>query len=481
MNRPTRRAAHQLAAGPRVRFLFVLFIVAFAGWLLVPVPALTASVPPATRPPAKPGLPWLLVNRAQIVDDEGRAVILRGFNVDALLETTVHPSPLDTTDAQLMQAWGFDVVRLPIAWSLLEPHEGVFDSAYLDRIAAAVRLLTAHGLYVVFDMHFLGWSPVYGGSGAPAWATVSGIPDPVWGPMPSLERFMSPAINVSTAYFWFSSDWQDQYLAAWRFVAQRFRGDSSVAGYDVINEPHAFPLAPIRFDKDQMFPFYARAIESIGSVDPNHLFFIDNDMVGDLPTTIVPLSAPNLVYAPHVYTGALIPPEFMGDTQPLKVHVDELATEATQVPAALWFGEFSINIDHGYSHEWINTILDDFDKHQAGWAWWQWRESSGWGIRSADGKTLDSTLLRLLARPYVAAAPAGVQMSYANSAHSTLLVDVSANHAAGAIAVAWPRDAAGTPNVSSSCGAPSVWDATTARLAVNVPVATSCSIKVAGS
>src|SRR3984893_5107796 len=242
-----RRWAHQLAVGPRVRFILLLFVVAFAGWLLVPVPALSATVPPAVRPAAQPRLPWLSVNRAQIVDDLGRAVILRGFNDDALLESTVHPSPLDATDAQLMQASGFNVVRLPIAWSLLEPHKGVFDSAYVDRIAAAVHLLTAHGLYVVFDMHFLGWSPVYGGSGAPAWATVTGIPDPAWGPMPSLERFMSPAINVSTAYFWFSSDWQDQYLATWRLLAQRFRGDSGGAGYDIINEPHAFPLAAIRF------------------------------------------------------------------------------------------------------------------------------------------------------------------------------------------------------------------------------------------
>ena len=185
------------------------------------------------------------------------------------------------------------------------------------------------------------------------------------------------------------------------------------------------------------------------------------------------------MYAPHVYTGALIPPEFTGDAQPLHVHVDELATEATNVPAALWFGEFSINIDHGYSHEWINTILDDFDKHHAGWAWWQWRESSGWGVRSADGKSLDSALLRLLARPYVAAAPAGVRMSYANSAHSTLVVDVSSQHAAGAIEVAWPRYTAGKPRFSNSCGAPTLWDAATARLVINVPVSTSCSINVA--
>src|SRR5439155_815817 len=88
----------------------------------------------------------------------------------------------------------------------LEPRRGQFDASYLDRVVAAVSMLNAHGLYVVLDMHFLGWSPEYGGSGAPAWATVQGIPDPHWGAMPSLTRLLSPAINVSTAYFWLTSD-----------------------------------------------------------------------------------------------------------------------------------------------------------------------------------------------------------------------------------------------------------------------------------
>src|SRR5205814_8216839 len=102
----------------------------------------------------------------------------RGFNDDALLEPTIEPAPLDDTDATLMQQYGFDVVRLPIAWWLLEPEEGYFNAGYLDEIAADVALLNAHHLYVVLDMHFLGWSPAYGGSGAPSWATVAGVPDP---------------------------------------------------------------------------------------------------------------------------------------------------------------------------------------------------------------------------------------------------------------------------------------------------------------
>ncbi|MBV8193899.1 MAG: cellulase family glycosylhydrolase [Candidatus Dormibacteraeota bacterium] len=441
----------------------------------MPVPGLTASVPSPQRAAAQPGLPWLSVAAQRIVDSSGRSVILRGFNDDALLESTVNPAPLDATDATLMGRSGFDVVRLPIAWSLLEPKPGQFDFAYIARIAAAVQLLNEHNLYVVLDMHFLGWSPVYGGSGAPAWATVSGVPDPVWGGMPSLGRFLSPAINVSTANFWLSQSLQQDYIDAWRTLAQRFRQDSGVAGYDLMNEPHSFPLPPIRFDKDQLFPFYARAVSGIGAADPNHLFFLDNDMAGDLPTAVVPLSAPNLVYAPHVYTGSLIPPQFTGDAGPLRTHIDELASEAATVPAALWFGEFDIDFHLPLSTKWIAAAVDAFSQHSSGWAWWQWRESSGYGVRSYDGSAVDTGLLHALARPYVEAASPGVSSSPQGA--DGLLISVPAG-AGDSLEVAWPAYLDGAPNVTSTCGAGASWDRGVARLSVAVPAGGACAISV---
>jgi endoglycosylceramidase len=452
---------------------------AFALWLVLPVGALTASVPPAHRGPAQPGLPWLAVHDAKIVDDQGRTVLLRGFNDDALIESNsgpAPPAPLDSTDATIMQTSGFNVVRLPIVWSLLEPARGQFDAAYLEHIVDAVTLLNAHGMYVVLDMHFLGWSATYGGSGAPAWATVAGIPDPHWGPMPSILRLLSPAINVSTAYFWVTGDWQAEYLKTWQHVAARFRDNSGVAGYDLINEPHSFPLPPFRFDKDQLWPFYAHAIDAVGAVDPNHLFFLDNDMAGDIPTTVVPLSAPGVVYAPHVYTGALIPPDFTGDPQPLREHVDELAREANTVPAALWFGEFSINFDHMHSAQWVTAALDAFDDHHAGWAWWQWREAAGWGIRSADGKRINTSFLKLLARPYLAAAPSGVTADHGDGVHGSLAITAPAARGEGAIEVAWPEYSLGAPRVWSDCGATASWDKSTVRAVISVPPGVGCHL-----
>jgi hypothetical protein len=140
-----------------------------------------ATVPSPDRPASSTG--WLDTRGGEIVDQLGRTVELRGFNVDALIDHRAaelgNPAPLDDGDAALMASSGLDVVRLPIAWSLLEPERGRFDAAYLDGIAAAVALLERHGL--VLDMHFgIGWGVR---SEIPAWVRIGWVPD--WRPIPS--------------------------------------------------------------------------------------------------------------------------------------------------------------------------------------------------------------------------------------------------------------------------------------------------------
>lgn len=52
-----------------------------------------------------------------------------------------------------MAALGFDVVRLGLNWSSLEPERGVVDQAALARLHETVDWAKAAGLYVVLDMH----------------------------------------------------------------------------------------------------------------------------------------------------------------------------------------------------------------------------------------------------------------------------------------------------------------------------------------
>ena len=52
-----------------------------------------------------------------------------------------------------MRALGYNLVRLVLNWSQLEPNAGVYNTTYLDRIARVVRLGQQQGIYVILDMH----------------------------------------------------------------------------------------------------------------------------------------------------------------------------------------------------------------------------------------------------------------------------------------------------------------------------------------
>jgi Cellulase (glycosyl hydrolase family 5) len=458
----------------------LLAVVISLVWLEMPVPALVATVGPVDRPAPSWDLSWLSVRDRQIVDAAGRVVLLHGFNTSTLLESTVKRSPLDSGDATMMEADGFDVVRLSVSWGRLEPRRGQWDSAYLDAIDSTIRLLNSHHLYVVIDMHFLDWSSAFGGSGAPAWAAVPVVPDLHIPAIGDWQRHLSPAMNAAYTYFWVSPDWQADFLQAWRLLAQHFRGDSGVAGYDLFNEPHALPLPPIRFEKDFMWPLYARTIDAIGAVDPNHLFIVEGELFGDFGTTVVPLAAPDLVYSPHEYTGSLIPPTFDGNPQPLDDHVSKVAGEASRVPAALWVGEWGMPATQSKATSWIDDALNAFDSAGAGWAWWQWREDSPWGIRDTAGHT-NTSLLAHLARPYLAAAPPGVHSAAADGVRGALTVIVDSTYSGLPIDIAWPLLSTAAPVLTGSCAATPAWDATRARLTVSVAGHGRCTMRVVAS
>ncbi len=226
----------------------------FSAGVLLLVIAITMAIPldlhprltSSPRAAATAGLPWLHTSGSRVVDDEERTVILRGYNVEALLEYPDHPSgPLDEEDAVLMQSSGMNVVRLPLSWSLIEPTRGQFSADYLDRIVAAVQLLNRHGLYVIPDMHFYpNWGPTYGGAGAPSWAGFPGVPDIPDVKNGNIRKNFSPGANAASTYFWASHDWQKDFLLSWKAVADRLKGISGVAGYDLYNEPRPGPMPP---------------------------------------------------------------------------------------------------------------------------------------------------------------------------------------------------------------------------------------------
>jgi hypothetical protein len=71
---------------------------------------------------------WLHTNGKWIVDEDGNIVILRdanfmGYEFGAWNTHTEE-------DYARMASWGFNVVRLPIAWHYIEPEPGFYNESY---------------------------------------------------------------------------------------------------------------------------------------------------------------------------------------------------------------------------------------------------------------------------------------------------------------------------------------------------------------
>jgi endoglycosylceramidase len=426
-----------------VPLLAVVLLGAFAYWAWARPVVLTAG---AGVPVAARGGDFLRVRDGHIVDGSGRAVELRGFDVSALLRYpnpySAGVAPLDVEDAALMSEAGFDVVRLGISWSLLEPTRDHVDGAYLDRIQRAVETLQRYGLRVVLDMHIgIGW-----GSEAqiPSWASLPWVPDVRWFPVEPWRERISPRPIAEEVHFWTSEDWQSDLAGVWRAVAARFRNDPMVAGYDLFNEPHPLPMPPAVFESRFMWPLYARLIDAVSPVDPHHLFIVESTLFLGFPTAISPLRAPNLVYSPHLYTGSLIP----GSSAGVASELAERRREADALHAAFWVGELGIDHSAPGAGAWTGAALSAMAAQHVGWAWWQWRQDGGWGIRSVDGNRLDLAALRTLAGAYLAAAPSGVT---AVSTGDGLRIVVGASHPDVPVELGWPALILGPPSIRGSC------------------------------
>jgi endoglycosylceramidase len=272
-------------------------------------------------------------------------------------------APGSGDDFAQMRALGFDVVRLVLNWSQLEPQPGVYDSTYLDRVAQVVGWAGQQGIYVILDMHQdqysryivpgsaahvpSGCPPSGGQDGAPRWAVFTDGK-----PACALlgQQALNPATSAAFAAFWADRrvdapqgsapgpGLQDHYIGALVALADRFESNPTVVGYELMNEPQPGSLASIPIPNlytasaDDLYPFYRRAIEALTGVrdglptcahpdeatagtcaypqlaDVNRQqIFYEPFSYRNLTDFSIEVSAPfsaypNLVYAPHVYT-----------------------------------------------------------------------------------------------------------------------------------------------------------------------------------
>jgi endoglycosylceramidase len=284
-----------------------------------------------------------------------------------------------------LKSWGFNVVRVTISWSNIEPKHGVYDENYFSNyLDNDIQWAKKYGIYVVLDMQQAHWNWKFGGGGAPDWVVAQYPPTEVgW--------------QAAVANFWQNNTLWTSYANAWKHVASRYSNEQVVAGYDIMNEPYEmFPDYLSKYAADRwatVQAFHSFVINEIRKVDTNHIVFVE-PFAMPVPPSAVALSAPNVVWEPHFYAYASHINALVYDWHSVKSssglpysheNVTQLEsyfkslydTFVLRFNQPMWIGEFGMTASVQGASIWTKDSADLFDKYNVGWAWWvYWRSSS---------------------------------------------------------------------------------------------------------
>ena len=337
----------------------------------------------------------------RIVDSTGREVLLRGVNVNAHVEYWQYDEDLFTAypftakDADMVAAMGWNMVRLLLSWSRVEPTPGEYDAAYLDEIAESVSMLRERGVYTLIDLHQDAWGPSLvappdevcvgsepagGWDGAPEWATF----DDDQPRCEAFEREFVPAVRAAWRAFFDDMEGpggvgiRTRYVQMFAHVVSRFANDDAVAGYDVMNEPNV--LEPR--DAPVISEFYEDALVAMRAAEgavgaPKRLFFFEPSILwagAGLPGPPPFEHDDQVVYSPHIYQGGIDPGT-----------VEEGFARAADEAVRLYEGAPVVTGEWGSSptraadpeDDYFERHLGEQDRYLFGGTMWTWREACG--------------------------------------------------------------------------------------------------------
>jgi endoglucanase len=329
----------------------------------------------------------LRVSGDKIVNQKGETVYLRGFGLGGMLHMenfidgypaneeamreglmkvlgqkkynlyfdTFYKSYFTEPDAEYIHSLGLNLVRIPINYHLFEDDmnprvikEGAFE--YLDKV---IELCATYQIYTIIDLHAL----------------------------PGCQNQHWHSDNPThVASFWIHKDFQDRALHLWEVIADRYKNQPWVAGYDLINEP-ADPTG------EKVFPYYKRLYNAVRKIDPNHIMFLEGDRYAtdfDKFTEIWD----NVVYTNHDYAmpGFISGGDYPGYTRDKYYDKNTLEQDFLEksefmfshhVP--LWVGEFGpVYTGIPEKDEMRYRVLKDqlayYDKYKVSWCIWLYKD-----------------------------------------------------------------------------------------------------------
>jgi hypothetical protein len=226
---------------------------------------------------------------------------------------------------------GFNSVRLPInARTLLDARgDGVrFVEHTILLIDRLIEWCKTYGLYVILDLHAAPGGQV----GANIDDSESDLP----------ELFTSESNRRLT-------------VLLWQMLAERYRDEWIVAGYDLLNEP-----LPSKFSEynGQVLPLYRDVVRAIREVDARHLIILEGVHWASDWSIFDEMIDDNVMLQFHKYWNN-------PDSESISEYLDMRAR--WNVP--IYAGEVGEN-----NCDWYTGTFRLFEDHQISWNFWTWKK-----------------------------------------------------------------------------------------------------------
>ena len=254
-------------------------------------------------------------------------------------------------DVDSLAAWGFNSIRVPLHYNLFtlpiqeEPVSGQntwLDTGF-DIVDNILEWAKPHNMYVILDLH-----AAPGGQGR---NTDISDYDP---DKPSL---------------WESEQNKSKTVALWKKIAERYKDNEWIGGYDLLNETNWELPNGNKALKD----LFVRITDAIREVDDKHIIIIEGNDYANNFTGLTPPWDDNMVYSFHKYWNSTNDDD-LNWILPIR--------DEHNVP--LWMGESGEN-----SNTWYTDAVTLFEDNNVGWAWWAMKKigsvNSPYRIRVNDG------------------------------------------------------------------------------------------------
>lgn len=240
-------------------------------------------------------------------------------------------------DILFIKQQGANTIRLPFNYKLFTDEDYMGLTSQQDgfqRIDSVVTWCREAGLYLILDMH-----------DCPGGQTGDNIDD-------------------GHGYPWLFESEQSQQLfcSIWQRIADRYKDDPVILGYELANEPIAHYFENKEDLNKQLEPLYKRAVKAIREVDPHHIillggarwnsdFYMFNDWTFDS----------QIMYTCHRYGGS-------ATKEAIKDYID--FRDKTNLP--MYMGEIGHNAD-----EWQAQFVKVMKEVNIGYTFWPYKKIDG--------------------------------------------------------------------------------------------------------